>query len=42
MDVEGSEWELIDFLRERGVWPLIDEFFVEIHFAHPLMRGYGW
>jgi hypothetical protein len=42
MDIEGEEWNLIPALERSGAHELIDEFFVEIHFKHPLMSYYGW
>lgn len=42
MDVEGFEWNVIPYLIETGTFDYIDEFFVEIHFDHPLMRPSGW
>ncbi|CAH1773059.1 unnamed protein product [Owenia fusiformis] len=42
MDIEGAEYKVIDHMRSKGLWPLIDELFVEIHYKHPYMKGYGW
>ncbi len=42
MDVEGSEYPLIEHLRANEVLPLIDEIFIETHFNHPSMAAFGW
>lgn len=42
VDIEGAEYELLDALTERGAWPLVDEFMVELHYAHPAMKPWGW
>ncbi|CAH1779367.1 unnamed protein product [Owenia fusiformis] len=42
MDIEGTEYKVLDYLKKRGTWPLIDELFVEIHYKHPYMRPWGW
>jgi hypothetical protein len=38
MDLEGSEYDLVEHLRAKGVLPLIDEIFIESHFDAPDMR----
>jgi hypothetical protein len=42
IDVEGEEWNIIPILEQSGAIELIDEFMLEIHFAHPALVGYGW
>ncbi len=42
MDVEGSEYPLIEHLRANEVLPLIDEIFIETHFNHKSMAAFGW
>jgi len=42
MDIEGAEWRVLPHLIQSGALTLIDEMFVEIHFAHPSMTVYGW
>ncbi|CAH1792749.1 unnamed protein product [Owenia fusiformis] len=42
MDIEGAEYKVIDHMRSKGLWPLIDEIFVEIHYKHPYMGRFGW
>ena len=32
MDIEAVEYQLIPVMMERGLFPYIDEFFVEFHF----------
>ena len=29
-------------MRARALLPLIDEFFIEVHFAHASMSVHGW
>ncbi|KAH7427982.1 hypothetical protein KP509_10G070000 [Ceratopteris richardii] len=43
MDIEGNEWSLLKAWMEDPDMPLIvDELFVEVHYAHPSMRAFGW
>lgn len=42
IDVEGSEYSLIDHLRAHEMLELIDEVFIEMHFSHPQMNVHGW
>lgn len=42
MDIENYEWDVLDAMERAGVMELIDEFFVELHFANPKMSRYGW
>ena len=42
MWTEGSEFSVIDHLRQRNVLPLIDELFVELHHSHPDMNAFSW
>ena len=40
LDVEGAEWDIIPHLINKGVLPLIDDFFVEMHTdANSCCRG---
>ncbi len=43
MDIDGGEWTLIPKLLKEGILQdYVDEFFVEIHFHHPLMSVHRW
>jgi hypothetical protein len=42
MDVDGFEWDLLPHFLKKGTFDYIDEFFVEIHYAHPLMAKFNW
>ncbi|ELR15750.1 uncharacterized protein ACA1_379320 [Acanthamoeba castellanii str. Neff] len=42
MDIEGEEWNIIPRLEATGAMHLIDEFFVEVHFHHPMMQPHSW
>lgn len=43
MDVEGAEWAILDaWLQDPEMPGIIDELFVEIHYKHPSMKGFGW
>lgn len=43
MDIEGSEWPILNRWVEDPEMPLIiDELFVELHYAHPSMSSFGW
>lgn len=43
MDIEGSEWPILKRWIEDPEMPLIiDELFVEVHYADPSMSSFGW
>ncbi|KAI5059691.1 hypothetical protein GOP47_0026010 [Adiantum capillus-veneris] len=43
MDIEGSEWPLLKAWMEDPQMPnIVDELFIEAHYAHPSMRAFGW
>jgi len=43
MDVEGSEYDIIDAMLQSGAAPLVDEMMIEVHYDHPKMRRlYRW
>lgn len=43
VDIEGSEWPLLQAWMEDAEMPaIVDELFVEVHYAHPSMRAFGW
>lgn len=43
MDIEGSEWPILKRWMEDPEMPeIIDELFIELHYAHPSMSAFGW
>ena len=42
MDIEGDEYAVLKDWEKRGIFPLIDELFVEVHYKHPDMEPFGW
>ncbi|MCO5586334.1 hypothetical protein L7F22_040273 [Adiantum nelumboides] len=43
MDIEGSEWPLLKAWMDDPEMPnIVDELFIEAHYAHPSMRAFGW
>lgn len=43
MDIEGSEWPLLKAWMEDPEMPeIVDELFIEAHYAHPSMSAFGW
>lgn len=43
IDIEGSEWPLLKAWMEDPEMPsIVDELFLEAHYAHPSMSAFGW
>ncbi|CAI5522849.1 unnamed protein product [Closterium sp. Naga37s-1] len=43
MDVEGKEWDVLpDWLQDPDMPSIVDEIFVEVHYSHPSVLGFGW
>lgn len=43
MDIEGAEWPILTRWMDDPEMPrIIDELFVEVHYAHPTMSVFGW
>lgn len=43
LDIEGSEWPILRAWMEDPEMPhIIDELFLEVHYAHPSMSAFGW
>ncbi|CAI5460265.1 unnamed protein product [Closterium sp. Yama58-4] len=43
MDIEGKEWDVLpDWLQDPDMPHIVDEIFVEVHYSHPSVLGFGW
>ena len=42
MDIEEAEYEVLRYMEDNHVLPLIDELMVEIHYNHSYMAHFGW
>eukprot|EP00250_Pteridium_aquilinum_P015430 c22573_g1_i2 orf=318-1517(+) len=43
IDIEGSEWPLLKaWLEDPDMPSIVDELFLEAHYAHPSMSAFGW
>ncbi|GLJ54260.1 hypothetical protein SUGI_1164040 [Cryptomeria japonica] len=43
MDIEGAEWPILrDWINDPQMPQIVDELFVEVHYANPTMSIFGW
>eukprot|EP00249_Psilotum_nudum_P036393 c7041_g1_i2 orf=444-944(-) len=43
MDIEGNEWPILRrWIEDPDMPHIVDELFVEVHYAHPSMSAFDW
>jgi hypothetical protein len=42
IDIENEEWAIFPLMEAQGVWELIDELAIEIHYNEPDLERHGW